>query len=93
MQVLECTPVNTVNGEEKIDFTSEMESENKSELSIKKMDETHRLFRKYKKAMDSLKKAMEVMEAKWTGKCPDSVYYSDESSDDSCTSLAMVPVR
>jgi hypothetical protein len=39
MQVLECAPVNTVNGEEKIDFTSEMESENKSELSIKKMDD------------------------------------------------------
>jgi hypothetical protein len=91
MQVLECAPVNTSNGEEKIDFTSKMESENKSELSIKKpidqqqkkMDETHRLFRKYTKAMDSLQNAMEVMEAKWTGKCPDSVYYSDESSDDS----------
>jgi hypothetical protein len=62
MQVLECAPVYTSNGEEKIDFTSEMESENKSELSIKKpidqqqkmMDETHRLFRKYKRAMDSL---------------------------------------
>jgi hypothetical protein len=58
MQVLACAPVNTSNGEEKIDFTSKMESENKSELSIKKpidqqqkmMDETHRLFRKYKKA-------------------------------------------
>jgi hypothetical protein len=46
--------------------------------------------------MDSLQNAMEVMEAKWTGKCPDRVYYSDESSDDSSWATGMnteIPLR
>jgi hypothetical protein len=52
------------------------------------MDEPHMLFRKYQKALDSLQNAMEVMEAKWAGKSPDSVYYSDESFDDSSVQVS-----
>jgi hypothetical protein len=93
----EVAPVDTPNGEKNHhDHVAEMESESESEVISKNqivqkqkmMDEPHMLFRKYQKALDSLQNAMEVMEAKWAGHCPDSVYYSDESSDDSSVQVS-----
>lgn len=46
-------------------------------------NEEGELRRKYQKAFDSLQNAMEVMEDKWQGISPTSIYYSDESEDDS----------
>jgi hypothetical protein len=94
---VEVAPVDTPNGEKNHhDHIAEMESESESEVISKNqivqkqkmMDEPHMLFRKYQKALDSLQNAMEVMEAKWAGNCPDSVYYSDESSDDSSVQVS-----
>jgi hypothetical protein len=75
------------------DEITETESENESgpfveKQSKVKLSNTHSLFQKYQKSMDSLQNAMQVMEDKWMGKCSDCVYYSDESSDDSSVQVS-----
>jgi hypothetical protein len=69
------------------------ESGNESETIVEQkvevtMTDTHTLFQKYQKAFDSLQNVMELMENKWMGKCPDNVYYSDESSKDNSVQVS-----
>jgi hypothetical protein len=66
------------------DFTSLDESEDVKPKNKKpKIDTEEDLRQKYQKAYNNLQNAMEVMEDKWLYNNPTSVYYSDESEDDS----------
>jgi hypothetical protein len=90
-----CTPKSVYDSEEFIGFFDDFggddfslldESEDVKPKKSKKPkhdNEEGELRRKYQKAFDSLQNAMEVMEDKWQGISPTSIYYSDESEDDS----------